>query len=57
MPDFNFKDDLVAKKIQADSVKDDNITLCVTNNFLEVTFEEDAWSGTASKVISSCRQK
>ena len=57
MPDFSFKDDLVAKKIQADSVKDDNITLCVTNNFLEVTFEEDAWSATASRNISSCPQK
>lgn len=55
MPDYKFQDNFVAEKKKAEDVKNENITLCVTNNSLEINFDEDAWSGVASKVISSCR--
>lgn len=57
MKDFNLQDDLVAKKITKDDVSKSNVTLCITNNYLEVTFEENAWDGVANKIISSRREK
>ncbi len=57
MKDFNLQDDLVAKKITKDDVSKNNVTLCITNNYLEVNFEENAWDGVANKIISSRREK
>lgn len=56
MKDYNFQDDLVAEKITEDDVAITNTTLCITNNYLEIRFEEDAWDGVANKIISSCRK-
>ena len=55
MFDFKIQDELVAERKKAEDVSNENITLCVKNNSLEVDFEENAWTGVASKVISSCR--
>lgn len=56
MRDYNFQDELVAQKITAEDVEVTNTMLCITNNYLEVNFEEDAWEGIATKIITSCRK-
>ena len=53
---FNLQDDLIAQPISKDKVDNKNTTLCITNNYLEINFEEDAWDNAAGIVISSCRK-
>lgn len=55
LSDFKYNEDLVSNEKKAESVKNDNITLCITNNALDVSFEDDSWYGVARMLISGCR--
>lgn len=57
MKDYKLQDRIVAEKITKEEVNRKNITLCVTNNHLNVDFGNGAWDGVAKKIISSCRKK
>lgn len=57
MKEYKFEDPIVANKITKEQVDKKNTTLCITNNYLKVSFEKDSWDGVANKIISSCRQK
>lgn len=46
----------IIKQVKEDNVRCENITLCTSGKFSEVTVDENDWGDAAKKVITSCRQ-